>query len=123
MNTSDKQVGARITSSSLAILWVAIIRRWSPDGTVVSWGKISEENSCHTGNLDVRWVKQFDLVLHDSCHHASLDSHHHALLDEVRRYDHVGSVVHLRVVSNIHSPLRCETRRMICDLKRDVADV
>ncbi len=94
-----------------------LIGRWSVGG------KISEENSCHTGNLDVRWVKQFYLVLHDSCHHASMDSHRHASLDGVRRFDHVGSVVHLRVVSKIHSPLGCESRRMICDLKRDVANV
>lgn len=81
-----------------------LIGRWSVRG------KISEENNCHTGNLDARWVKQFYLVLHDSCHHVSMDSHHHASLDGVRRYDHVGSVVHLRVVSTILSTQGYESR-------------
>lgn len=85
-------------------------------------GKNSGEYSSHTGNLDVRLAKQFDLALHDSCHHASMDSHHHALLDGVKHYDHVGSVVHLRVVSEIAPPLRCKSR-MICEFKRHVVNV
>lgn len=38
-----------------------------------------------------------------------MDSHHHASLDGVKHYDHVGSEVHLRVVSKINPLLGCKS--------------